>query len=204
MTLIFNILRFLLIAVGIVFAVLWWYRPAEHFDVLLAISAGILALVEFLRNLLENKEKKRADEEAKEANRLFNERLDCVLKALKIAETGTGEAPTPDPESDEKMTLWLRGIIRGRAKVEGNLRAYATVLGVDWTGDVFQVLDRVTMSDLFREGLRSYLNVTGDIVHQSGQMLLWADHSAEVYADALWTLMRNAKPSPDFLKNARG
>ncbi len=197
----FNVLRFLLIAAGIVFAVEWWLHPDHHYDILLGISVAVLALVEFLRGLWESKKKKDAEQEATQATQGLNDKLDAALAALKTAQTKAQLEPpklttSPAPSEDPKAKRFT-AILELRKKIEQLIRDYAKETKADSNGTPDEVLSRLNMPSAFRDGTMLFLENTRDLVHQSDPMLDWAVENGNVYIGALKLMVENAKkPAP--------
>jgi len=200
-----NVLRFLLIGAGIVFAVEWWRHPDHHYDILLGISVAVVALVEFLRGLWESRRERqtsdRAAGEAKQANAELNAKLDAALEsfqaALSKAQTQSPRAATPPAPAEDPQAKRFRAIIEQRQQIEKLIRDYAKQTGADSSGSAEEVLSRLNMPAPFRNGIMLYLDNTRDLPRQPEAMLEWAAANAHVYIGTLELMMKNARqPAP--------
>ncbi|MGH7984168.1 MAG: hypothetical protein ACREFF_13655 [Candidatus Udaeobacter sp.] len=191
----FVILQLILLLAGVGFAVAWAAHPEGHYDIPLAISVALAALLEFVKRLVKEEPEKKAAE--KERQRWLDA-INALAAAQKQAQTESTSSPERPAKSAPVAEVDpIAIVVTARQRVESLIREYALATERDSTGSADSVLARVPMDNAFRDGILLFLNKTDDLAHQPGPIIQWAASNGEKYVELLQFLIGNAKrPAP--------
>jgi hypothetical protein len=188
-----NHAEFVLLAVGVYLAYAWW-NPDHKSDAALGVSVAVLAVVLFVRKKFyeepeEERRRKHTDELMEKVAELLEESKRNAQQAFVV------QMPSASVKTVPTVTLpnvYVQAV-ESRDAVSSQLQQYAQLKGADAKGTPTEVLDRLNITPTYKQGLRDFLGIAGDLEHQPQGMVEWAAKSGPAYLDILNMLSENAK-----------